>query len=279
LGAQIAINWRLEWRFRVRLFEFDHAILRRPGRSVVNGLRSDRLAVPDYERILVEHDAYTAALLAQGMELEILPPLEQYPDSMFVEDPALVFPEGAIVLRSGAPARRGERDELRAALKRHFLEILELGGDDEYVDGGDVLVTPDAVLIGLSGRTNGAGANALAAKLDRFGRRARMVATSQGVLHFKTGASLLDEETVLVTARMAGSGIFDRFRVVVVPDGEEAAANALRVRDVVLLGACFPRSCDLVARLGFAVQPMPVTEVAKLDAGLSCMSLRWRAGL
>jgi dimethylargininase len=70
----------------------------------------------------------------------------------------------------------------------------------------------------------------------------------------------------------------DRFRVVVVPTGEEGAASALRVRGDVFLGDCFPRSCDLVVQLGFEIQPLPVTEVAKLDAGLSCMSLRWLAG-
>jgi dimethylargininase len=277
-AAQIPIICRLEWNHPVRVFDFDHAILRRPGRSVVDGLRSEPAAAPDYEQILAEHAAYAVALRAEGLDVEILPPLEHYPDSMFVEDPALVFPEGAILLRSGAPSRRGESDAMREVLKRRFGDVLELGGNDEYVDGGDVLVTPDAVLIGLSGRTNAAGANALAARLGRFGRKARIVATPQGTLHFKTGVSLLDEETVLATARTAGSGIFDRFRVVVVPAGEEAAANALRVGDVVLLGACFPRSCDLAAKLGFAVRPLPVTEVAKLDAGLSCMSLRWRPG-
>jgi len=276
--AQIAIISRLQWKFRVPLFDFDHAILRQPGRSVVDGLRSAQAATPDYEKIFAEHAAYAAALRAAGLDVEILPPLEQYPDSMFVEDPALVFPEGAIVLRSGAPSRRGESDDIREVLKRHFRHVLELGADDEYVDGGDVLVTPDAVLIGLSGRTNGAGANALAARLDRLGRKARIVSPPPGILHLKTGVSLLDEETVLASARVAGSGIFDCFRVVVVPESEEAAANALRVRDVVLLGACFPRSCDLVASLGFSVQPLPVDAVAKLDAGLSCMSLRWRAG-
>ena len=114
-------------------------------------------------------------------------------------------------------------------------------------------------------------------ELLRLGRKARIVATPQGVLHLKTDVSLLDEETVFTTARLAASGIFDRFKVVVAPTSEEAAANALRVRDMVLLGACYPRSCELVAGLGFAVQPLPVTEVAKLDAGLSCMSLRWHA--
>jgi dimethylargininase len=260
------------------MFDFARAILRRPGRSVVNGLRFDRAATPDYEDLLAEHAAYAAALRAAGLDVEVLPPLEQYPDSMFVEDPALVFPEGAILLRCGAPSRLGERDDMWEVLKQRFDEVLSLDQDDEYVDGGDVLVTPDAVLIGLSERTNVAGANALAERLLRYGRMARIVATPQGVLHLKTDVSLLDDETVLTTARLAASGIFDRFRTVVAPAGEEAGANALRVRDTVLLGACYPRSCELVAGMGFAVHPLPVTEVAKLDAGLSCMSLRWHAG-
>jgi dimethylargininase len=264
----------------VRVFDFDHAIVREPGDSVVNGIRSDPEAVPEYQSILKEHAAYVAALRGAGVCVEILATLEGYPDSVFVEDTALVFPEGAILLRPGAITRRGESEEVRSALERRFRQVLELEGD-EHVDGGDVLVTSDAVWIGLSGRTSRTGANALVAKLDRLGRKSRIVATPEGCLHFKSGVSLLDEDTVLASARMAQSGIFDGFRILVAPAGEHAGANALRVNEIVLVGARFPRTLDLIAGEGFHVEPLPVTEIGneigKLDAGLSCMSLRWFA--
>src|ERR1041385_1873759 len=106
------------------VFDFTHAIVREPGRSVVDGLREDRSAMPDYDRLRAEHAAYVTALRTAGLTVDVLPPLEAFPDSMFVEDPALVFGEGAILLRPGAPSRLGERDAMRAALDGHFKRIM-----------------------------------------------------------------------------------------------------------------------------------------------------------
>ncbi|MDE1986586.1 MAG: dimethylarginine dimethylaminohydrolase [Alphaproteobacteria bacterium] len=258
----------------MRVFDFDRAIVREPGRSVVNGLRSDLRSTPSFDGVLKEHRAYVAALRAASLEVDILPPLEGFPDSVFVEDPALVLPEGAILLRPGAPSRLGERDDMRAALHRHFDRLLELN-DGEFADGGDVLVTPQTIFIGLSKRTNRAGAEALRARLADLGRAARVAETPDTILHFKTAAALLDEDTIVATKVMAQSGIFAGFRVLVTPEGEEGAANLLRLNDVVLVGDCYPRTIELIAREGLDVRALAVSEVAKLDAGLSCMSLRW----
>ena len=257
----------------MRVFDFDHAIVREPGRSVVGGIRSTP-AAPSYDGILKEHRAYVAALRAAGLEVDVLPPLEAFPDSVFVEDPALVFPEGAILLRPGVASRLGEAEDMREALNRHFGRVLELEGE-EHADGGDVLVTAGEVFIGLSKRTNRTGAEALAGKLGQLGRKARIAETPAAILHFKTASSLLNEDTVMATRKMAESGVFSGLQVIVVPDGEEGAANFLRVNDVVFVGDRFPRTLDLLRKEGFDAKSLPVTEVAKLDAGLSCMSLRW----
>jgi dimethylargininase len=261
----------------MRVFDFDRAIVRAPGLSVVSGIRSDAHVVPRYAEIANEHAIYVAALRAEGIEVDVLAPLEAFPDSVFVEDPALVLAEGAILLRPGAPSRLGERAEMSGALKHHFGDVLELD-EGEYVDGGDVLVTPGAIFIGMSRRTNRAGAEALRDRLASFGRDARIVQTPEGILHFKTASSLLSEDTILATKRMADSGVFAGFKIVVVPDGEDAAANALRVNDVVFAGAHYPRTIDRIANEGLRVRALPVSEIAKLDAGLSCMSLRWWSG-
>lgn len=257
-----------------RVFDFTHAIARVPGRSVVNGLRDDTSVTPTYERVLEQHTAYVAALRAVGLKVDVLPALEAFPDSVFVEDPAIVMREGAIVMRPGAPSRLRETDEIRGALDRHFPRVLELG-DAGYADGGDILITPETIFIGLSARTNRAGAEDLQAKLKELGRQSRIAETPPGVLHFKTVSSLLGEDTVLVTKAMADSGFFTGFKQIVTPAGEEAAANALRVNDTVFLGDTYPRTIELVRKHGFTVVPVAVDEVAKLDAGLSCMSLRW----
>jgi dimethylargininase len=257
----------------MRCFDFRHAIVREPGRSVVNGLRSGT-GTPGYGAVLAEHRAYVTALRAAGLDVDVLPPLEAFPDSVFVEDPALVFPEGAILLRPGAPSRLAERDDMRAVLGRHFARVLELG-DGELADGGDVMVTPGTVFIGLSKRTGRMGAEALREKLAEFGHQACLVDTPAAILHLKTAAALVDEDTIVAAKSMADSGIFAGFCVLNAPQGEEAAANLLRVNDVVLVGDCYPRTADLLAKEGFMVKTLPVSEVAKLDAGLSCMSLRW----
>jgi dimethylargininase len=257
----------------VTLFDYNQAIVRRPGASVVSGLRSDGGEDPDHASLCAEHEAYVGALEGAGVAVEILPPLESFADSVFVEDPALVFPEGAILLRPGAESRLGETEALAPILLRRFDRVLALG--EGFADGGDVLVTRDRVFIGLSGRTDAAGAAGLARLLAEYGYRAEVVQTPRGTLHFKTGSALIDEETIVAAPALAASGMFDGLRVVTVADGEEAAANLLRINDIVLVGADFRRTTELLADRGFDIVPLPVAEIRKLDAGLSCMSLRW----
>lgn len=256
------------------VYSFNRAIARRPAASSVDGLRAVDVGAPDIRRFRDEHETYVAALAAAGVAVEVLDALEPFPDSVFVEDPALVFPEGAILLRPGAPTRLGEAAEIAPALAQRFDRFVRLG-EGGYTDGGDVLVTPGAVYIGLSARTDRAGAAELAAVLADFGRKAVVVEPPAGILHLKTGCSLLDDETILVTAPMKSAGLFAGMRLVEVGDGEDAAANALRINGKVLLPAGFPRTGAILAAHGYDVVSVPVHEAMKLDAGLSCMSLRW----
>lgn len=258
-----------------RVFDFDHAIVRTPARSVTFGLRAGSGPDPDYEGVRAEHTAYVRALLAAGLQVEILPPLEAFPDSVFVEDPALVFPEAAILLRPGAPSRAGEAAELRQVLERRFPRVLDL--TEGFADGGDILVTPGEVLIGLSSRTDRAGAEALAHLLDGLGRGSRVVQPPEGVLHLKTACSLVDETTAIATPLLAASGVLEGLELIVTPPGEEAAANALRINEVVLLGAAFTATRALIEARGVQVVALEVDEIGRIDAGLSCMSLRWAA--
>lgn len=230
---------------------------------------------PTYEGVAREHSEYRAVLERLGLAVELLPPLEEYPDSIFVEDPALVFGPGAILLRPGAASRAGEVAQLAPHLRARFGHVVDLA--EGFADGGDVLATPDEVLIGLSARTDRAGAQALMAALAELGQRGRIVATPPGVLHFKTGCGMLDEETVIVTQALDVPEMFGGLRRLVVPAGEEPAANVLRIRDHVLVDARCPRTIEMVEHRGFATVAMPVAEIARIDAGLSCMSLRWRA--
>jgi len=256
-----------------RVFDFTQAILRRPAASVVDGLRAGEGPSPSHEGVLAEHRAYAAALEAAGLAVDVLEALEAYPDSLFVEDPVFVLPEGAILLNPGAPSRAGEAAELAPALRRHFPALERLA--EGHADGGDVLILPDEILIGLSARTDMAGAEALSRWLEGLGRRARIVAPPPGVLHLKTACALLDEETMVAAPALADAGLFGALEIVPTSEGEAAAANLLRVNDVVLIGESFPRTIERIVNRGHAVRPLPVEEIGRIDAGLSCMSLRW----
>ena len=254
-------------------YRFNSAIVRSPARSVINGLRADDRGDPSFEGVTAEHTAYVAALETAGLRVSLLPALEAFPDSVFVEDTALVFTEGAILLRPGAKTRAGEVEHMAPVLAGHFDKVLSLASG--FADGGDILTTQDLVMIGLSARTDHAGAEALQSALAELGRKSEIVTTPPGVLHFKTDCSLLDEERILSTRRLAASGVFSNFRIITVPEGEEAAANALRINDVVLVGADYPRTIEMLQKEGFSVAALKTTEIGKIDAGLSCMSLRW----
>ncbi len=261
---------------RMAIYDFTHALVREPGRSVVKGLRAGGGDGPTHEGVAGEHAAYGAALVNAGVAVTILPALEEFPDSVFVEDPALVFTEGAILLRPGAPARAGEVAAIEPFLRERFKTVLTL--EEGHADGGDVLDTPGFVMIGLSARTDRTGAEALTIALAKLGKRARIVETPKDVLHFTTDCSLVGAETVLTTPRLSRSGVFNGFREILTAAGEDAAANALRVNNALLVGARFPRTIELLDKRGYEVVPLPTDEIEKLDARLSCMSLLWREG-
>lgn len=257
----------------MRVFDFNSALVRLPGRSVVNGLRAGDGPSPVFEQVQAEHAACVRALRAAGVLVTVLDAQEQFPDSIFVEDPALVFSQAAVLLRPGAPSRQEEAAVLAPALATRFSQLLHLPRG--HADGGDILVTPRGILIGLSARTDEPGATALSELLASIGLRSQVVHTPHGTLHLKSDCALVDEETVLVTASLASSGMFGDFRMIVVPEVEAAAANAVRVNDVVLVRAECPRTADLLADHGLNVVPLPTVHIARIDAGLSCMSLRW----
>jgi dimethylargininase len=254
-------------------FRFTYAILRRPAASITEGLRAVDTGTPDLGLMQAHHAAYAEALRATGAAVTVLDPLPAYPDSVFVEDTALCLPAGAVVMRPGAPSRLGEAAEMAPHLRALYSEVRRI--DDGFIEGGDVLVTGREVLAGRSARTNAAGIAELGRLLADWGYPLREVHTPPGVLHFKTDCSLLDAETVLATDRLAASGCFAGYRVVPVAAGEEAAANAIRFNDVVVMAAGFPATRDRVAAAGYRVVEIGNSECAKLDGGMSCLSLRF----
>ncbi len=255
-------------------YAFTHALCRAPARSAVKGIRADGGPDPDFYGLLAEHEAYVATLRNLGLAVEVLPPLDDFPDALFTEDVGLTFPKGAILLRPGAPSRAGEVAHIRGALAAHHPRLLEMTGPG-YADGGDILRLADRVIIGLSARTDRTGAEELAGLLGQLGYLAEIAETPPGVLHFKTGCGLIDARTILAVPALASCPQFGGLEVVTTPPGEEPAANILRIRDTVLVGDRWSATHALLAERGIEIRPLPTDQIAHIDAGLSCMSLRW----
>lgn len=257
-----------------RCHTFSHAIVRRPGASVVDGLRAADTGVPDLTLFNAHHAAYVAALRSTAAEVIELESMEDFPDSVFIEDAALCLQEAAVLMRPGAPSRLGEAQAMRPALSSLYENVLAIESPG-CIEGGDILTTEAEILVGRSARTDAEGIAQLARLVAGRGYKVREVLTPPGVLHFKTDCSLLDAETILSTPRLAASGCFSGYRVVHTPDGEEAAANAIRFNELVILAAGFPRTADILNGMGYTVHEIGNSEAAKLDGGMSCLSLRF----
>ncbi len=255
-------------------FEFTRAITRRPASTIAMGLRAEDMGNPSLDGMLAAHDAYVTALRSTGAEVIELDPLETFPDAQFVEDTALCLPQGAILMRPGAPTRLGEVAEMAPTLRAFYDEVREITGPG-HIEGGDILVTGKEILVGRSDRTDAAGVAELAEIAAEWGHALREVFTPEGVLHFKTDCSLMDAETILSTKRLDASGCFEGYRVLHVAEGEEAAANAIRFNNLVLMAAGFPRTAEMLDKAGFQIVEIDNTDCAKLDGGMSCLSLRF----
>ena len=240
----------------------------------MDGLRAEDVGNPDIDLMREHHAVYVEALRSTGALVTVLEALEEFPDSHFVEDSALCLSEGAVVLRPGAPSRFGEARAMEPHLRQLFSTVLVLEGPG-FIEGGDILTTETEILVGQSARTDSAGIEALARAVEPWGYRVREVHTPEGVLHFKTDCSLLDDQTILSTTRLSDSGCFDGYTVVDVEPGEEPAANSIRFNNVVFMPQGFPVTTERVRSAGFFVQELPNSECQKIDGGLSCLSLRF----
>lgn len=255
-------------------YEFTRAITRAPCAAITDGLRAQDIGAPDLEQMQKDHAHYIATLRETGVRIIELPALNDFPDSVFVEDTALCLPKGAVLMRPGAPSRMGEVSEMAQALRKEYDEVAEISGLG-FIEGGDILTTAKEILVGRSDRTDTAGVAELRNIVEKWGYNLREVQTPEGVLHFKTDCSLLDAETILSTKRLDASGCFDGYRVLHTADGEEAAANSIRFNQFVLMPAGFPKTAELLIAEGYDVREINNSECAKLDGGMSCLSLRF----
>lgn len=241
-----------------------------------DGLTTAGLGPPDLDRARAQHSGYVEALRRCGIDVAVLPSDPRFPDSPFVEDTAVLLPSAAVLARPGASSRAGETAAISAEIRARFSSVREIEAPGT-LDGGDVCDAGRRVFIGVSERTNEAGARQLAAIVEAEGRDAALVDVRSlpGVLHLKSGIAAIGEDRLLAVDALAGHPVFSDFEIVRVPDGEAYAANALRIGETILVAAGFPRVAETLRTLGLPVLPVDVSEFRKMDGGLSCLSLRW----
>ena len=211
-----------------------------------------------------QHAAYEAALEAAGCTLLRLPALDELPDSVFVEDTAVVVDELAVIARPGAASRRAETASVAEALRAHrdVVEIAEPG----TLDGGDVLQLGETIYVGVSARTNAEGARQLREFLEAYGYVVKTVEVTR-CLHLKSAVTRVGPDTVLVNAQWIDKTLFEN--AIEVDPEEPFAANALLVGDTLLCSSTYPRTN---ARLK-NVTTIDAGELAKAEGGLTCCSI------
>jgi dimethylargininase len=224
----------------------------------------------DLARARAQHRAYEDALRSLGCTVRRLPPAPDLPDSVFVEDAAVVLDEVAIIARPGAEPRRAEVPSVAEALRPHrpLVRIQPPG----TLDGGDVLPIGRDLFVGTSGRTNAEGVRQLRAIAGAHGYAVHPIAIT-GCLHLKTAVTQVGEATVLVNPAWLDARALDNLERIEVAPGEPFAANAVLVGGAVLHAAAHPRTADRLRAHGIDVHPVAASELAKAEAGLTCCSI------
>jgi dimethylargininase len=217
-----------------------------------------------------QHDAYRACLARMGLRVLKLPAEPDLPDAVFVEDPALVLDEIAIITRPGAASRRAECERIAPtlALFRPLLHITP----PATLEGGDVFRMGRALYVGVSSRTNEEGIRQLRETVAAFGYEVRPVMVT-GCLHLKSACCPLDDERVLVNEAWVDVAALDGLERVAVPPGEPRGANVLAIGGQALVPAAHPETAALLEHEGFETLTIDNSELLKAESGVTCSSL------
>jgi dimethylargininase len=247
------------------------ALTRKPSSSLDAGERTFRVREPiDIEVARLQHRAYRRALGECGAHVVSLPALDDLPDAVFIEDVAIVLDEVALLLPMGVDSRREEPRQVAAEVAR-WREVVRLP-ESSRAEGGDVVRLGRTLYVGRTGRTDESGIAGLAIAVAPLGYRVIPVGLT-GCLHLKSACTALDEGTILINPAWVDASAFEPERTIEVSADEPGAANALPVGGSVLLQAGCPRTAERVTRAGFDVRAVDVSELAKAEGSLTCLSL------
>jgi len=228
----------------------------------------------DMEKARAQHRAYEEMLVRLGARVISLPEEPELPDSMFVEDPALVLDELAVIFPLGSAARRKEAESIATALEKYrTLCHVKLPG---MMEGGDVLRVGRKLFVGLTKRTNAEGIRQLAVLLEPYRYEVTAVRVN-GCLHLKSAVTFLGGNTLLGNRAWFDARRLEAFDWVDVDPTEPHAANALALGDAVVFPASYPKTTERIAEKGFRVLLLDISELQKAESGLTCSSLLFEA--
>lgn len=252
---------------------FTKAIVRTPCKAMIDGITTSDLGTPNYEEALTQHTDYITALKECGLQVTCLPADENFPDSTFVEDVALMTPHCAIITNPGATSRKAEIKSIKPIIDSFYsnVEIIQSPGT---VEAGDIMMVGQHYFIGLSARTNVAGAKQMIAILEKYGMTGSIVSLNK-VLHLKTGLGYLENNYLLACGEFLEKSDFQKFNIMEVAQDESYAANSIWINDIVLTPKGFPKTKKLIEEASYKVREVNVSEFQKIDGGLSCLSLRF----
>ena len=224
----------------------------------------------DVNQAIAQHKAYEKFLERLGVRVISLPAMPDLPDSVFVEDAAIIVDEVAVLTRIGVASRRPESAALRETLSR-YRSVKEMSAP-ATLDGGDVLRVGDEFFVGNSQRTNCEGVKQLGEILSPLGYTIQPVEV-RNCLHLKSACSWLGDNIILINPAYVDPAVFGNLDTIPVDPQEPAAANALMVNGTLIMPDCYPKTISLLERRGFKVEPLDVSELQKAEAGMTCCSL------
>lgn len=256
---------------------FTRAITRKPCRALIDGISTAMFGEgkPDYDAAIAQHAAYVETLRGLGLDVTVLEGDERFPDSCFVEDPAVVMAECAIVTNPATDSRRDEKIEMEEVLKRFYSEDqifhIEAPGT---MEGGDVMLVDRHFYVGLSDRTNQAAVDQFTKIVGQFGYETTAVPVTEG-LHLKDFVIYLENGKMLVSKVMNEQPAFADYERYVIDADELYAINSMNINGTVLVPEGFPKTLKIIEDLGYPTILINNSEFAKIDGSLTCLSLRF----
>lgn len=256
---------------------FTKAITKKPCRALIDGISTAQFGegTPVYEDAVKQHNKYVETLKSLGLEVLDLEADERYPDSCFVEDPAVVMEKCAVITNPARDSRNGEKVEILEPIRNFYddsqIFYIEAPGT---MEGGDIMRVGDHFYVGLSDRTNEEGARQFNEIVTQFGYTSSTVPVTEG-LHLKDFVIYLENNNMLVTSVMDKEPSFAEFNRFVIEPDELYAINSLYINGTVLVPEGYPKTLKIIKDLGYPIKLVDTGEFRKIDGSLTCLSLRF----